>query len=101
MGGFPGSSVLKNPPASAEGTGLIPESRRSLGKGNGNPFQYSCLGNPMDREVWPATVHVVPKSQTQPSNTTTTTTTTTTISLEILIYWYRITGSFLWHNIFL
>ena len=61
MGGFPGSSVLKNPPASAEGTGLIPESRRSLGKGNGNPFQYSCLGNPMDRGVWQATVHGVAK----------------------------------------
>ena len=61
MVGFPGSSVVKNPPASAGDTGLIPESGRALGKGNGDPFQYSCLGNPMDRGVWPATVHVVPK----------------------------------------
>ena len=44
-------------------TGLIPASGRSPGEGNGNPLQYSCLGNPMDREV--ATVHGVIKSQTQ------------------------------------
>ena len=37
--------------------GLIPESGRSSGVGNGNPLKYSCLGNPMDREAWQATVH--------------------------------------------
>ena len=38
-------------------TGLIPGSGRSPGKGNGNPLQYSCLENPMDRGAWRATVH--------------------------------------------
>ena len=45
--------------------GLIPGSGRSPGGGNGNPFQYSCLKNPMDKEAWWATVHRVAKSQTQ------------------------------------
>ena len=44
--------------------GLIPESGKSPGEGNGNPLQYSCLGNPMDRGVWWATVHGVTKSRT-------------------------------------
>ena len=37
--------------------GLTPRSGRSPGEGNGNPFQYSCLGNPVDRRAWQATVH--------------------------------------------
>ena len=45
---FPGGSVVKNPPASG-GAGLIPGSGRSPGEDNGNPLQYSCLRNPMDR----------------------------------------------------
>ena len=45
--------------------GSIPGSGRSPGEGNGNPLQYSCLGNPIDREVWWATVHGVAKSRTQ------------------------------------
>ena len=61
---FPGSSVVKNPPDNAEDMGLIPVLGRSLGKGNGNPLQYSCLGNPMDSGVWWATVHRVTKNQT-------------------------------------
>ena len=64
--GFPGGSVVKNPPASAgnaEDSGSIPGSGRSLGEGNGNPLQYSCLENPMDRGVWQAIVHGVTKSQ--------------------------------------
>ena len=44
---------------------MIPESRRSSGEGNGNPLQYSSLGNPTDRGAWPAAVHRVAKSQTQ------------------------------------
>ena len=44
----PVTQVVKNPPANAEDIGLIPGSGRSLGEGNGNPLQYSCLGNPMD-----------------------------------------------------
>ena len=50
--GFPGGSVVKNPPANAGDTGLIPGSGRSSGEGNGNPLQYSCLDNPMDRGAW-------------------------------------------------
>ena len=45
--------------------GLIPGSERSPGEGNGNPLQYSSLGNPMDRGAWRATVHSVTRSQTQ------------------------------------
>ena len=48
--GFPGGSVVKNPPANAGDVGSIPGSGRSLGEENGNPLQYSCLGNPMKRE---------------------------------------------------
>ena len=62
--GFPGGSVVKNSPANAGDTGdfnSIPETLRCPGVGNGNPFQYSCLGNPMDGGVWWATVHGVAK----------------------------------------
>ena len=48
--------------------GSIPGSGRSPGKGNGNPLQYSCLGNPKDRGAWQAMVHGVTKSQTQLNN---------------------------------
>ena len=47
--GFPGGSVVKNPPANAEDTGSSSGSGRDPGGGNGNPLQYSCLGNPMHR----------------------------------------------------
>ena len=47
----------KNLPANAEDAGSIPGSERSPGVGNGNPLQYSCLENPMDRGAWRATVH--------------------------------------------
>ena len=59
MGGFPGDSVVKTPPANARDLGLIPGSGRSPGGGNGNPLQYSCLDNPMDRGAQQATVHMV------------------------------------------
>ena len=49
-GGFPGDSVVKNPPANAGYTGSIPGSGRAPGEGNGNLLQYSCLGNPRDEE---------------------------------------------------
>ena len=58
---FLGGSVVKNLPASAGDVGSIPESGRSPREGNDNPFQYSCLGNPMDRGAWQATVHGVTK----------------------------------------
>ena len=56
--------MVKNPCASARDSGLIPEPGRSPGVGNGNPLQYSCLENPMDREAWLATVHGVATSRT-------------------------------------
>ena len=51
--------MVKNPPANARDSGLIPGLGRSAGEGNGNPLQYSCLGNPVDRETWWATVYKV------------------------------------------
>ena len=65
--GFPGGAVIKNPPANvgdARDMGSIPGSGTSPGGGNGNPFWYSCLGNPMDRGAWWATVHRVAESCT-------------------------------------
>ena len=61
MHDFPGGSVVKNPSASTEDLGSIPGLRRFLGEGNGNPVQYSCLGNPMDRGAWLSAVHGVAK----------------------------------------
>ena len=58
--GFSGGTVVRNPPANvgeARDAGPIPESGRSPGEGNGNPLQYSCLGNPIDRGAWWATLH--------------------------------------------
>ena len=60
---FPGSSVVKNLSANAGNSGSIPGLERSPEKGNGNPLQYPCLGNPMDRGAWQATVLEVTKSQ--------------------------------------
>ena len=71
--GFPGGSVVRNPPASAEDSrdgGSTPGLGRSPGGEHGNPLQYSCLENPLDRGAWWATVHGVAKSQTRLSNKT-------------------------------
>ena len=59
--------VVKNLPAKAENlrdVSSVPQSGRSPGGGHGNPLQDSCLGNPMDKEAWQATVHEVTQSQT-------------------------------------
>ena len=56
--------MVKNPPANAGDAGLIPGLGRSSGEENGNPLQYSCLENLMDRDWW-VTVHEVTKSLTQ------------------------------------
>ena len=61
---FPGGSVVKNLPAKAGDADLIPGSGRSPGEGNGNPLQFYCLENPMDRGAWWAIVHGATKSQT-------------------------------------
>ena len=57
--GFPRSSVSKESVCNAGDLGLIPGSGRSPGEGNGNPFHYSWLENPMDRKAWQAIVHGV------------------------------------------
>ena len=62
---FPGGSVVRNPPANAGDVSLIPRWGKSSGEGDGNPVQYSCLGNPMDRGAWHATVQGVAKNLTQ------------------------------------
>ena len=68
-GAFPDGSAVRNPSANAEDAGSIPGSGRSSGEGNGNPLQYSCLGNPMHRGAWWATIHgLQKKSRTQLSN---------------------------------
>jgi len=59
--GFPGGPLIKNPPANAGDVDLIPGLGRSPGEGNGNPLQYSCLANPMDRGAWQAIVHKITK----------------------------------------
>ena len=56
--------MVKNPPANARDMDLIPGLGRSLGGGNGNPIQYSYLGNSMDRGALQATVHEVAESDT-------------------------------------
>ena len=58
-GSFPGGSAVKKKPANVRHTSSIPGSGRSPGEGDGNSLQYSCLGNPMDRGAWRATVHGV------------------------------------------
>ena len=63
--GFPGGSLVKNPPANTGGVGSLPGSGRFPGEENGNPLQYSCLENAMDRGVWRATVYGVAKSRTR------------------------------------
>ena len=71
MEGFPGGSLVKKPPANAgdaRDSDSTPVSGRSPGGGNGNPPQYSCLENAMDRGAWQAPVHEVAKRRTQLSN---------------------------------
>ena len=70
--GFPGSTVVKNPPASAgdvRDKGLIFGFWRCPGGGHGNPLQYSCLEDPIDRRAWWATVHGVAKMLTTHTHT--------------------------------
>ena len=66
--GFPGGSEYKASACNAGDLGLIPGWGRSPGEGNGNPLQYSCLENPVDRGTWQATIHGFTKSLTQLSD---------------------------------
>ena len=61
---FPGGPVVKNSPANAGDTGLIPGSGKCPGEGHGNLLQYSSLDNPMDRGAWEVQSPGVPKNQT-------------------------------------
>ena len=63
--GFPGGTVVKNPPAKLGDVDFIPGWGRSPGEGNGNPLQYSSLGNPTDRRAWRVTARGVAKSPTR------------------------------------
>ena len=66
--GFPGGSNDKESSCNVGDLGSLPGLVRSPGERNGNPLQYSCLGNPMDRGVWQATVHWVTENLTRLSN---------------------------------
>ena len=68
--GFPGGSEVKASASNAGDLGFIPGSGRSPGEGNGNPLQYFCLENPMDRGAWWATVHGIAKSRARLSDFT-------------------------------
>ena len=71
--GFPVALVVKNLPANAgdiRDASLIPGLGRSPGGGHGNPLQYSCLENPMDRGAWWAAVHWIAKSLSDPTEAT-------------------------------
>ena len=68
QGCFPGGSVVESLPASAGDASSVPGSGRSSARGNGNPLQYSYLGNPVDRGAWWATVPGVTKSWTRLSD---------------------------------
>ena len=59
---FAGGSVVQNLPTNAGDLGSIPGSGKSPGEAHGNPLQYSCLGDPMDRGAWRAAVHRVAES---------------------------------------
>ena len=66
--GFPGGSDGKESACNAGDPGSVPGLARSSGEVNGNPLQYSCLENPMDRGAWWATIHGVTKNQIQLSD---------------------------------
>ena len=79
MGVFPGGSEGKESTCNAGDSGSIPGLGRSAGEGNGNPFQYSCLENSMDRGAWQAIVHADTKSRTRLSRTL-------TFSLNVILW---------------
>ena len=92
---FPGGSEDKACACNVGDLGSIPGLGRSPGEGNGNPLQYSCLENPMDRGAWRATVHRVAKSPTRLSNFT------SLIFVLVMLYSFQCTNlSHLWLNLF-
>ena len=91
-GGFPGGSEVKNLSARAGDRDSIPGWGRSPGEGNGNPLQYSCPENPMDRGSWGATVHGVSKSDMTEQLST-----HTAVSWKTIFPWTRRRGLF-WND---
>ena len=87
--GFPGGSGVKNPPANAGDVGLIPGSGRSPREENGNPLRCSCLGNPMDRGAWWASVHGVTRVRHDIATKTTTETTNCCMQLACIFTCYQ------------
>ena len=85
--GFLGGSVVKNSPANEGDPGSIPDLGRSPAEGNGNLLKYSCLGNPMDRGAWQATIHGLAQTWTQLSNWTTLTIVYKCFVLESSVLW--------------
>ena len=93
---FPGSSMTKNLLVNAGDVDLISGSGKFPGERNGNPLQYSCLGNPTDREAWRATVHRVAKDSDTTYRLNNCTTTTKKWGLEFWIY--NLLNVLLWIN---
>ena len=87
MWGLPRWLNGKESPCQSGGVGLISGSVRSPGEGNGSPLQYSCLGNPMDRGAWWATVHRVAKSRTQLSTHTQLSETSLLFLKDLMLPW--------------
>ena len=91
-------SVVKNPPANAGDMSSVPESGRSSGGGNGNPLQYSCLGNHMDRGAWCATVHGVAKESNMTEWLNSSNSSSVIVfgkmlhicALNVFIYWFQL-----------
>ena len=86
--GFPGGSEDKASACNAGDRGSIPGLGRSPGEGNGNPLQYSCLENPIDRGAWRATVHWVAESRTRLSDFTFTFGNSYTVFTEYLSWYF-------------
>ena len=86
QGRFSGGSVVKNPPTNAQDTGWIPRSGRSPGEGNGNPLQYSYLGNPKERGAWQATIHGITKEWDTTHRLNNNSDTTCWTSFHVLVY---------------
>ena len=102
--------MVKNLPVNAGDTSSVPDPGTSWGEGNGNLLQYSCLGNPMDRETWAVLVYVVIKSGTSLSDSLTSyiihsriannliLTIVFVIVMDLIFWWYKIYSMGIFRN---